>query len=892
MAFEVTVGYAAGFIALGLFLVQLWCPTIVTFILAAVLRDKETAATWSVAARSMLSSHWPFMLRSETSSRSHVRTAVYLASISYPAITIITAAAGVVTPLGLYDAVSPSRSLETPKFAYAPDPSSFGVGTGPRLNHTFTRICGSSLPIPCPGENDTAIIVSQGMTGNGSYPFGLRTRVSDHIIDIFSSGTKGARTTISNFFDIEWRQLNWYLDTIGRDDPVYDNGTVRSVGRFQQIDASILRNDYKVVEGLIVDAKDGGVGFRNHTIPSGLSLGAEWTEDILFMEPQTECVNTNLTIEFTLTTENPRRVNETVGEKAGFRNLVIVDRGGFSELNQTYPEFNFDRDNSQTDPELRDRAYKAAWLNNVYTALVFNVTNSNNNKNHSRSWAYMTSSMDKKFPLSSWYTFDSLNRLSISRTMGYYFDTSDLTDSKIFPNPERITERNFSSISILCEGAGNADHANYTNIYTGCFQIRGVPIRIDDGYEGTLEAGGRWYAPIHTCATALKVSIKTVRFNTTGHSNDLSSLRVTQITPKEYSSPDKYPIWGIESTEHWLRDVIPIWGIISRAYENLPGIKALRQPSIYVPGFVDEFVGSQFSSTNMYFNLPAAQFPFKALQAVNTRASATSLPAPVADYSGASSMSMLQRWREIGKNAETAGQIINLIWTDISASAVAGSKGVLGHRNMAPEEEQVKVQVRPVTRKVRYNLAFAVPAIILAFIALLVTVMAGVLACFWGGRIANVHRALRQSSTGRLVTALLGPSGESDLKMGGKEWSIRNGGKELDLSALVPLMVASKDNSGWGEEGDNYNAYKEPSVVTTVSVPQQQQQQQQQLDEGTGYVYSGHNQGYQGYAAVSPVATTTASTTPDPPTSQAQGLQWVMYQGEPYLYYPQQSQAR
>lgn len=61
---ELTVGYAAGIIALAIFagtfachfigydadlnkcLVQLWCPTVLTFILAAILRDTETAATW------------------------------------------------------------------------------------------------------------------------------------------------------------------------------------------------------------------------------------------------------------------------------------------------------------------------------------------------------------------------------------------------------------------------------------------------------------------------------------------------------------------------------------------------------------------------------------------------------------------------------------------------------------------------------------------------------------------------------------------------------------------------------------------------------------------------------------------------------------------------------
>lgn len=427
--------------------VQLWCPTIITFILASILRDKETAATWSVAARAVLSSHWPFMLRAESSSRSHVRTAVYLASISFPTITIITAATSVVTPIGLYEDVRPSRKIETPTFAYAGDPSAFGLATGPRLNHTFTRMCGNPAPMTCPGETDVSVVEGTRGSENATYPFGLKSQVSDSVIAVFSSGTRGARTTVSNFFDIEWRQLTWVRSLAV--DPIYDNGTARSAGRFQQIDSSILQNEYKVVEGLIVDAKDGGLGFRNHTLPTGLPLGAEWTEDILFIEPQTECVNTNLTIEFTITTEIPKATNRTVGSSTGIRDLVLTDRGGFSKLNRTYPLWPFDRENSQTNPELRVRAYKAAWLSNVYTALVLNVTNSLGNTNYSKSWSYMTSSMDKTFPLSvsSSTNADEYNKLSITTTFGDYLNFNDLSKPEVYPNPEGLTKMNFSSIS-------------------------------------------------------------------------------------------------------------------------------------------------------------------------------------------------------------------------------------------------------------------------------------------------------------------------------------------------------------------------------------------------------------------------------------------------------------
>ena len=40
---------------------------------------------------------------------------------------------------------------------------------------------------------------------------------------------------------------------------------------------------------------NGGIGFRNHTAPTGFSNGAEWVEDLTWVEPVTSCVDTNLT---------------------------------------------------------------------------------------------------------------------------------------------------------------------------------------------------------------------------------------------------------------------------------------------------------------------------------------------------------------------------------------------------------------------------------------------------------------------------------------------------------------------------------------------------------------------------------------------------------------------
>src|SRR3954451_7751176 len=104
----------------------------------------------------------------------------------------------------------------------------------------------------------------------------------------------------------------------------------------------ILNDATEPIEGLIVDTKKGGIGFRNHTVPQKLKHGATWTEDLLYVEAETSCVNTNLTLDFEVTT-NASSLNV-------FINFVLTDRGGFSNLNRTYPYYN--RTDSQVNPDL------------------------------------------------------------------------------------------------------------------------------------------------------------------------------------------------------------------------------------------------------------------------------------------------------------------------------------------------------------------------------------------------------------------------------------------------------------------------------------------------------------------------------------------------------------
>jgi hypothetical protein len=96
--------------------------------------------------------------------------------------------------------------------------------------------------------------------------------------------------------------------------------------------------------------KDGGIGFRNHSAPAWKEHGSTWAEDILFVVPETVCVDTNLTLDYAI----PRTRSERDLAPSNVARLNITDRGGFVDLDHKYPQY--ERDNVQEDPRLWFRA--------------------------------------------------------------------------------------------------------------------------------------------------------------------------------------------------------------------------------------------------------------------------------------------------------------------------------------------------------------------------------------------------------------------------------------------------------------------------------------------------------------------------------------------------------
>jgi hypothetical protein len=108
-----------------------------------------------------------------------------------------------------------------------------------------------------------------------------------------------------------------------------------------------------------------------------------------------------------------------------------------------------------------------------------------------------------------------------------------------------------------------------------------------------------------------------------------------------------------------------MWGIVTEEKAKSLNLSTLRKEPLYLPGRGPN-IGSR--------NLPVADFASAALNMVYTMSD--SLSASPMDYSGKVNLAMFRKWQELSRSAATSSKILNLIWTDIAANMVVGTKGL------------------------------------------------------------------------------------------------------------------------------------------------------------------------------------------------------------------------
>lgn len=325
----------------------------------------------SVVGRVLNGSFWPTILRTDTAATAKVsKRVVSLSALSTVAL-IFLGLISVITPLGLYENIS-RTSFKEVEFGYVPDLQSMGKGTPERSEYTFGRLCGVDL-INCPGQDHglghgfkfslNATTPIKSFSELGEEEAYISTVLPSNITDIFSSGSQGNRNQVAGAFDIQYRSFfltsypwkNSTADSSKLRAPNIDQGRKRTQSTFRMYESLILNDQVNVVEGLVVDAKVGGIGFRNHTVPLDPGNGSEWTEGLLWIQPETVCVSTNLSTDFI--------AGETVSEITEGTNIKLTDRGGFVDFIEDY--FPINLNDTQNRPELLARAHNRAITHNA-----------------------------------------------------------------------------------------------------------------------------------------------------------------------------------------------------------------------------------------------------------------------------------------------------------------------------------------------------------------------------------------------------------------------------------------------------------------------------------------------------------------------------------------------
>lgn len=722
----------------------------------------------------------------------HVSTSVILLTWTATLAAALLVLVSVLTPLGLSDKVVPGKTRIV-EFEYVKDPTLWGRITMPRPNMRFSRYCSYGLVVNCPGQYQ-GVYINQtepgwwqnvGTDENST----ISTMIPRNYTAMFTSATSDLGNTVSGLFDIQYR-----LWTISRSSKI-DKGQPRLKGRSRHIESLIQQDNVLIREGLIIDTRNvPGIGFRNHTVPIGLDFGGLWSEDITWIEPITQCADTNISADF--------RTDISVEDSFANQTYKLVDRGAFLGLENSDIESRPWTDNQTLD--LFAHAYKAARMYNVLMASSLNVTLPFNSSTGAvSSWPMGATGT---ISLEDFYSIQLSELKGFSDTPplvpGYEASYSKLPTYPAFANLSdpfqpsysdgmvKLLALNYTAIrkSLLansrldkvltegeqiCEGryhlsadgfderAANMDHPAIK-----CGLMLGAPIEPGtwNSSASALTGVEASRKSIYVCATAYRASVKTVNFRYNGTGGDLSNLEVTSIAPKVYPNDALQPLWAVEHSSNRPMRFDPLWGIVNTSFENTDGFTTKRSDSLWLPA--SRSLITSFGETVGFDALAATGGFLKRLSSLYK-------PPPSLreerDYSGKLEFGLAERWSRLSQNQNTASQIPSLILTDGLAADLVGtktsftSKYVEWPASLAVDDKTrgfptAKVQVYQ--RTIEYDIQYAIPSFLVLFLLCIALIGAAASTIIAPSIVRTMQNLYNQTSAGRLATNLLREDGD------------------------------------------------------------------------------------------------------------------------------------
>ncbi|KAJ6437444.1 mandelate racemase/muconate lactonizing enzyme family protein [Purpureocillium lavendulum] len=565
----------------------------------------------------------------------------------------------------------------------------------------------------CPGAFVPGAAATTGnISANASRT--ATTRIPANITAMFTSATNG--TTLASIFDIQYRSWIPYTSSY------FDNRQPYPKGQLFHIDYLLSSERPAVLEGVVADMRSGGIGYRNHTAPVGPLQGAEWEEDLLWIEPEISCQNTNLSLQLTLA--DLGRMDRSTRAWAPVRNMSVIDDGGLAYMPRGNPTDDWPAIN-YTSPDVALRARRTAWLSNFLTALALNVS-------AGRAAQYglnVTLGRHYKLPLDPTdIQRDVMCVHADGGVSGDWLNVPFATFNKngslstlnntLIENPEEdpymFAAGMFGELGRRCTGA-LSDTAGSVDTNVQCAHLFGTPSRIDNGPPLLQDPGSQWQVPIHVCAGAVKASVKTVTFFTNGSSTSLTSLSVRDIKEKSYANPEAYPLWAMEDKWHAGSEgasPAPLWGIVKDNYRGTPGYNFSKAAAFYVPS---SWTASSWDVKEGPLDILAGSAtPYATLVDVLGTLFAGSRD-NVPRYSGRDNIALQNRWRTLSRQPGGPELLLRLVWTDLMASTTVGAVLREEGTGSSTGDPATRRKVTIYSRRITYDMRYAVPAMLFAF---------------------------------------------------------------------------------------------------------------------------------------------------------------------------------
>lgn len=307
----ITVAKSAAIINAAMVVVSVTFHIGIAVVTLALMKNGQTSKTWSVFSRLLQRPIWSFLLANDTANSKMVKKSIGWATRFATVTGVLITLAGIITPLGLYN--TKSSIVQMMRLNAVNDVGLLSRAIMNRESYDEARICADGISIfsyPCPGAS-VYTTVNGTKTQSTEVP---RNITAKFIRNSFSSYGTGA-------MDMQFRMFDWGVM------PQFNDGSKFLLGRFAYQQTTIASTGLFASANLIIDRSETpGIGIMNVRVPF-LEVGGNWSRNAFWIEPVTECVNLNVTYDYTLSDANPNTITPLLSGQ------TIADHGGFTNFN-------------------------------------------------------------------------------------------------------------------------------------------------------------------------------------------------------------------------------------------------------------------------------------------------------------------------------------------------------------------------------------------------------------------------------------------------------------------------------------------------------------------------------------------------------------------------------